>query len=218
MSKMLYQRQIPLAIVAIWSLIMVAAFYLNIPALATIRDELVLWGVIIAYMLMLFTNVMLVYGNARTLASSDERSRERQRAFWFLFALVTIIGIAIINYPAMENSDAWTSYDITIRYSLVGLQLFSISGWTWAEFVRLRRVMSLEGLIFYAVFINQICSKVSVLVSIWPGFVDISTWISSVPHAGAQRAALACLGLGALALGIRAFVGKEPGILEMEAV
>jgi hypothetical protein len=78
--------------------------------------------------------------------------------------------------------------------------------------------MSLEGLIFYAVFINQICSKVSVLVSIFPAFVDISTWISSVPHAGAMRAALACMGLGALALGIRGFVGKEPGILEMEAV
>jgi len=218
MSKVIYQRQIPLAIVAIWSLIMVAAFYLNIPVLATIRDELVLWGVVIAYMLLLFTNVILVWGNLKTLASSEERGRERQRAFWFLLALVTVIGIAVINYPAMENSEAWTSYDLTIRYSLVGLQLFSVSGWTWAEYVRLRRVMSLEGLIFYAVFINQICSKVSVLVAIFPPFVDISTWISSVPHAGAMRAALACMGLGALALGIRGFVGKEPGILEMEAV
>jgi hypothetical protein len=45
---------------------------------------------------------------------------------------------------------------------------------------------------------------------------EVGTWIEQVVNGSVQRAALGAAGVGTLILGIRALVGKEPGLIEME--
>jgi len=58
--------------------------------------------------------------------------------------------------------------------------------------------------------------ELPVFVAIYPPLYEVGTWIEQVVNGSVQRAALGAAGVGTLILGIRALVGKEPGLIEME--
>jgi len=48
---------------------------------------------------------------------------------------------------------------------------------------------------------------------IWPGFMDINTWIQRIPMMAGIRGILLGAGIGAIAMGIRILTGRERGYL-----
>jgi hypothetical protein len=49
-----------------------------------------------------------------------------------------------------------------------------------------------------------------------PIIFTIGDWARTVPYAAVQQAASAAAGVGGILLGVRAHIGKEPGLVEME--
>ena len=49
-----------------------------------------------------------------------------------------------------------------------------------------------------------------------PALGPVGLWIAQVPHAAAHRAGLIGAAVGAIIVGIRALVWKEPGLMEVE--
>lgn len=134
----------------------------------------------------------------------------------------TCLGTALIYTLVALGTGGTTS--VTFRFWYTFIIAYAAGGmytaWVHHPYNSYRyfRFTSVEsGLMFLAwLFISF--RELSSIVAVWPPFYDIGTWIEGVPNTAAQRAMLATTGLGAIVLGIRALVGREPGMIEVEAV
>jgi hypothetical protein len=81
---------------------------------------------------------------------------------------------------------------------------------------RLSRITSFEVFCLWITAILTVMGSTTALVAIWPPFNDIRIWIYMVPDRAARIAATGAAAIGGIILGVRALVGKEPGLVEME--
>ena len=58
--------------------------------------------------------------------------------------------------------------------------------------------------------------EMGAVVAYIPQFEVIGDWIMKVPYTASNRGAMIAAGIGVVVLAIRALVGREPGLIEME--
>jgi hypothetical protein len=87
---------------------------------------------------------------------------------------------------------------------------------SWAAIRELSRIRSLEALVVWVVCIFYVLGMTTGLIAMVPGLNDVATWIRMVGDRTARVAAIAAAGIGGVILGVRAIIGKEPGLVEME--
>lgn len=220
MSKIIYQRTIPTFIVSIIAGIFIVEYFA--PTFVPLQDlttELTLWGTILYSCSLLYGIVILIM----TMLRRAQRRRSGKFTGWRAVAMsATCLGTALIYTLIALGTGGTTS--VTFRFWYTFIIAYAAGGmytaWVHHPYNSYRyfRFTSVEsGLMFLAwLFISF--RELSSIVAVWPPFYDIGTWIEGVPNTAAQRAMLATTGLGAIVLGIRALVGREPGMIEVEAV
>jgi len=214
MSRRLYQRQVPVFLVSVLTTIIVMEYFVvRYPPLTAVKDELLLWGAITYSFVMLFGYTMLVLSHARQVME-----RKRGRSVYLsgikLGALGAFLLLGLLSPGGADGSQYRTLYAYIVGYAGAGMY----SAWVHHPYnvYRFFRLTSIQSTIMFLTWLFLVFRELSVIVAVYPPLYDIGTWIEAVPNAAAQRAALAAAGVGTLILGVRAIVGKEPGLIEME--
>jgi hypothetical protein len=88
---------------------------------------------------------------------------------------------------------------------------------SWAAIRELSRIRSFEAGVVWVCCILTVLGRTTGLVAAMPFLNDIAIWIRMVGDSTARSAAIGAAGIGGIILAIRAIVGKEPGLVEMEA-
>lgn len=215
-SKLVYQRQIPLFIIsAITALFTVEYFLVPIGVLTTLHDELLTWSVIIAGVTMLYAQVMLMMGHARRLIEFKVSRKWlfRSGVFYASFALFLLLGISS---PETVSAPLFvTMYGLLITRVAEGINTCGWPAQINAVF-RMFRITSLESLVIVSVYFLTWLRNLTVVTVYIPEFIPLHAWIGDVPYAAAQRAALIGAAVSTIIISVRALVGKEPGLMELE--
>ena len=216
MSKLVYQRQIPLFIIsAITALFVVEYFLAPIGLLTALHDELLTWSVVIAGVTMLYAQVMLMMGHARRLIEfkASRKWLFCSGVFYASFALFLVLGISS---PETVSAPLFvTMYGLLITRVAEGINTCGWPAQINAVF-RMFRITSLESLVIVSVYFLTWLRNLTVVTVYIPDFIPLHAWIGDVPYAAAQRAALMGAAVSTVIIGIRALVGKEPGLMELE--
>jgi len=215
MSRRIYQRIFPLFIVSLVTGLLIAEYFISFDPLTSLKNELSLWGVIVTTCTMIFANVALVWGNLRTLrrkASSKE-----------IFNSVVFLGITLLFLALGLYDPGMTSGKMFLAVYVPTMGLIGTVIWInaniffgWAAIQRMARIRTPEAAVLLLSFLFTVFYSMTILLAIWPPFNSIGEWIATVPNMAVQRGALGAAAVGGIVLGIRALVGKEPGLVEME--
>jgi hypothetical protein len=205
---------VPVFLVSVLTTVIVIEYFVvKYPPLTAAKDELLLWGAIIYSFVMLFGYTMLILHHLRQM-----RERGRGRLAYLsgikLGTLGAFVLLGLLSPGGADGSQYRTLYSYIVGYAAAGMY----TAWVHHPYnvYRFFRPTSVQSTIMFLTWLFLVFRELSVIVAVYPPLYDIGTWIESVPNAAAQRAALAAAGVGTLILGVRAIVGKEPGLIEME--
>jgi len=219
MSKSIYQRQIPLFLIAVIAGVFIVEYFLiPIDPLKALKDELLAWGVNMSAVAIIFGQVMLLIWHGRVLSRAGERKETRRRLFEsgvFVGGFIAF-GLLALSDPKTISGDLFTA--LYLAFVMKFSQGIGSCGWPAQvnAVFRMFKVTSLETLTIATVYIVTWLRYLTAFTAFVPGIVPVVDWIIAVPHAAAQRAGLIGSAVGAIIIGIRALVGKEPGLMEYE--
>lgn len=219
MSKSIYARQIPLFLIAVIAgLFIVEYFLVPVAPLTALKGELLAWGVNMSAVAILFGQVMLIIWHGRVLLHARERKGTPRGLFESgVFAVGFIaFGLLALSDPRTISGDLFTM--LYLAFVMKFSQGIGSCGWPAQvnAVFRMFKVTSLETLTISAVYILTWLRYLTAFTAFVPGIVPVVDWVIAVPHAAAQRAGLIGAAVGAIVVGIRALVGREPGLMEYE--
>jgi len=227
-SKRIYQRQTPLFLIAVIAGIMIVEYF-SVPskpvtsyevAMRLTKDELVAWGVNMSAIAILFGQVMLLLRHGRILARGPTIRREYgwRRLFesGVFMAAFLIFGLLALSDPKNVSGDLFTA--LYLAFIMKFAQGLGSCGWPAQvnAVFRAFKITSLETLTIATVYILVWLRYLTTFTAFVPGIAFVFDWVAAVPHAAAQRAGLIGAAVGAIVIGIRALVGREPGLMEYE--
>ncbi|MCJ7608835.1 hypothetical protein MUP00_04095 [Candidatus Bathyarchaeota archaeon] len=216
-SRRSYQRQIPLILVSAIATIIIVYYF--VPALPTahpyklVYDELLQWGPITSSFITLFGYLTMVVNHGRRVMNA-QRNRTSYLSAILLGATVTFLILGIALPGGFAGIQYTTLYKYLVMYAGAGMY----SAWIHHPYncYRYFRFTSAYSALFFLTWLFVVFRELPVFVAIYPPLYEVGTWIEQVVNGSVQRAALGAAGVGTLILGIRALVGKEPGLIEME--
>jgi hypothetical protein len=219
-SKIFYQRTIPTFIVSVIAGIFIVEYFVpEFPPLRDLTTELTLWGTILYSCSLLFGIVILLMTMARR--AQRRRSGKFTGGRAVLMSATCLGAVMIYTIIALATGGTTSTtfrfwYTYIIAYAAGGMY----TAWVHHPYNSYRyfRFTSVESSLMFLCWLFISFRELSSFVAIWPPFYDIGTWIEGVPNTAAQRAMLATTGIGTIVLGIRAIMGREPGMIEVEAV
>jgi len=214
LSRRIYQRQVPIFLVSVLTTVIVIEYFVvPYPPLKAVREELTLWASIIFNFAAIFGYTTLVLNHARQIIE-----RKRARPFYSsavkLGTLAAFGLLGLLSPGGAAGSQYTTLYMYIVGYAAAGMY----TAWVHHPYnvYRFFRLSSVQSTIMFLAWLFTVFRELSVIIAIYPPLYDIGTWVEAVPNTAVQRAALAAAGVGTLILGVRAIVGKEPGLIEME--
>jgi hypothetical protein len=80
------------------------------------------------------------------------------------------------------------------------------------------KVTSIESAAMMAVWFFITLREMASVVVFFPQIEAIGDWIMKTPYMASNRGVMIAAGIGIVILAVRALVGKEPGLIEMEVV
>jgi hypothetical protein len=216
MSKRIYQFTIPLYIVSVVSGLLIADYFLTVPALSDFSGQVGKWGSILSAFAIIYASVVLTATRIQTLAARKTQ-KDVIRSVVYLITFFGFAALALSNTSLLTSSDEFIAvYAPTM--SQVGMMVW-VSGPSYNNWMRMRklsRIQSLEALVLWVFSILRGMYGLTVITANAPIVFEIGDWARTVPYAAVQQAASAAAGVGGILLGVRALVGKEPGLVEME--
>jgi hypothetical protein len=216
MSKRIYQFTIPLYLVSVISGLLIADYFLVVPALADFSTQIGKWGSILSAFAIIYASVVLTATRIQVLAAQKSR-KDVFRSVVYLITFFGFAALALTDTTLLTSSSAFIDvYSPTM--SQVGMMVW-VSGPSYNNWMRMRklsRIQSLEALVLWIFSILRGMYGLTVITANAPIIFTIGDWARTVPYAAVQQAASAAAGVGGILLGVRALVGKEPGLVEME--
>ena len=217
-SRRFYQRVIPLFVIAFFTGLLIIQYFVAYQPLKDTVDEMNRWGNIISAFAMLMATIYLIYFNGAAL-SRGIRKGSFNAAFpgaAFLVVYLVLVVIALSD-PNLTRGTLFTLVNTPINTALYTAIYFSGELMaTWMALVRLGPIRNLEGSVLFAGFFLYSLTQLNFLFAVYPQVVDLQNWFLNVEQAAVMRSVVGAAGVGSLILALRALVGKEPGLVEME--
>jgi len=207
----LRRRELPLFLTAILGIMAFADYFFDIPVLHSAVSDLQVWIIILSAfaMFMGVINLTIVHGRV-VMREKDVVRRALSAWTLFLMYLMAILGLLppITGHPSYRwlYSTTIAALDPTV-YSILAFFITSAS-------YRAFRARNLETTIFLVAGIIVILYNAPIGGYIHPGIVTLGAWAMGVPITAGQRAIMVGAAIGALALAIRTFSGRESAWLK----
>ncbi len=216
-TKSTYQRTIPTFLVSILAGILIIHYFApESEAFNAVQAEIAQWGTILTAIAFIYGYISILLIHARRLMLRRAPKREMFGSVVLFASFLAIIAIFFIVPEGIESdfSGSWQFYLISFATTAVGID------WAFHPFasVRMFRVTSIEaGVMFFSWMIAGL-SVLPAWTVLFPVIGTAGDWIGQVPMTATMRAALACTAVSSIVLAVRALVGKEPGLIEVEAI
>lgn len=220
LSRRIYRTQIPIFLVSVIATVIIMEYFLGpYTLLRNLKSELSSWGSIIFLSTLLFGYVTLILWSYKRVTAGKEKGRGRPffHGVVTLGSLIFFIALALAFPGGTEGESYQQIYTYTI--SMMGTVLYWNEGPIYFyNIFRSVRLTSINTVALFTTLFFTVARESSLFVWLWPPFNDIGSWIETVPQMAASRGTLLAVSVGEMILGIRALIGKEPGLIEMEAV
>jgi hypothetical protein len=176
------------------------------------------WGAIIALMQLAFGYLTLIRMHLRRIsqASSEGYSRLLFKSAIVLATFIIMLGIGFVEGQGNAGPTFTFWYSNLIAMAGVGTVLEWISH--YSSPARMFKVTSIESAAMMAVWFFITLREMATVVVFFPQIEAIGDWIMKTPYMASNRGVMIAAGIGIVILAVRALVGKEPGLIEMEVV
>ena len=201
-------REIPVALTGLCGFIILSEYYFDISILTTTSSYLTSWVTIILAFALGVGLISIMRSHFRNI-SSRKSSDWILSVYWFaLFIIMSAVGLI---YGASSSSYTWMFNNLLVP---VWKTVSSTTGFfIIIAAYRAFRVRTWEStvLLFAAAFIMLENAPIGGVI--WSTFPVIGSWIKMVPNIGARRGINIGMGVAAVSLGLRTFLGYERGHL-----
>lgn len=218
MSASIYRRQIPILVVSFFMAVLLIEYYaVKTPVITDLSSQFLSWGAIIAILQLLFGYLTLMRMHVRRI--SQYRSEGYNRLIYkSVIVMATFVAMLAIGlYEGKGNAGPMFTfwYSNIIAMAGVGTVLEWISH--YSSPARMFKITSPESFVMLAVWFFIVLREMATMVVFFPQIEVIGDWIMKTPYMASNRGVMIAAGIGIVILAIRALVGKEPGLIEMEA-
>jgi len=216
-TKSSYQRTIPTFLVSVLAGILIIHYFAPTSVeFDRVHAEITQWGTILTAISFIYGYISILMIHARRLVVRKATGRELFGSVVLFGSFLCIMAIQFLIPGGIESdfSGQWQYYLISFSTTAV------VIDWAFHPFacVRMFRVTSIEAAVMFLSWLFACLSVLPVWTLYIPALGPIGDWIGEVPMTATQRAALACTAVSSIVLAVRALVGKEPGLIEVEAL
>lgn len=204
--KVKFKGLVSTAVAIAFGLIVLLGYFFPVPALVSVRIELVNWAVILAAF-------AIFLGVVNLLAVHANKVRRKEKGGFYSFVLVVslfvvlLLGLALRpEHPTVQAF--FTAVQLPVEASLMALLTVTL---TYASIRLLRRRLNLAGVVFLVTALLVLAGAAPL-----PFFGDIPLlsdlvrpFLTQVLAAGGARGILLGVALGTLTIGLRVLFGAE---------
>jgi hypothetical protein len=217
MSTRIYRRQIPIFVVSFFMAVLLIDYYApKLPIISPVSSTFLAWGAMIALIQLSFGYLTLLRMHVER-ASRAQSEGFNQRTFKTIIVLATFVIMTVIGiYEGRGNAGPsflfW--YSNLVAMAGVGTVLEWISH--YSSPARMFKITSLESGAMFLTWLLVCFREMPTVVVLFPFTESIGDWIMKTPYMASNRGVMIAAGIGIVILAVRALVGKEPGLVEME--
>lgn len=209
MSTVLSRKEISVAICAVLGFLMIAQYYVDIPAISSIANYCQIFATSIASFMMIFGTTSLIlfnYGHVK-----KKTPGQWFMSAWAIFLIVSISAIGLTLGPnqlyfkwMFEN--VFINLD-TAMYSVLGFYVLSAA---WRAY----RARNLDAtfLLVSGILAALVNAPVGEFI-FGSGVISLGNWVVNVPTIAGLRTTYFGVALGSIYVALRTFIGKESGVL-----
>lgn len=216
-TKSTYQRTVPTFLVSIFAgILLIHYFAPSTTEFNSVQAEITQWGTILTALAFIYGYISILMIHARRLILRKATGRE---LFGSIIVFVSFLAIMAIFFFVPGGIES--SFSATWQFYLLSFATTSVViDWAFHPFacVRMFRVTSIEAAVMFVSWLFACLSQLSAWTLYIPALGPMGDWIGAIPMTATQRAALACTAVSSIVLAVRALVGKEPGLIEVEAL
>jgi len=219
LTKRLYQRDIPIFITSFVIAVLLIQYFVAFQPVDVVRGAILSWANIISLMIWLFASVVLIMVHTRRVSAGSKGSRRDY--FESIIILGTFLFFVVIALSDPANLDR--NYVYTLIYAQFAGDIFVATeavAVTHTAYNIWKRVcqsrFTPEILVLVFVFIAMWLRDIIFVTFYVPQAKMFGDWLEAVPYLTVNRAITLTTAIGTLIVAVRALVGKEPGIIEME--
>ncbi len=205
MSDLLRRREIITAIPIIITLIMFAEYFFNIPAIASVAENLRTWAVVIS-------NIALGLGVVNLVRNHGRHIQKRTPGRWFFSAWLLLMFVAVLAFGLIGTDSAGYQWSFQYIYTPLGQTMYATTGfYIFSSAYRAFRARNLDAALLLIAGCFVVLTNAPVGEVIWKGIPIIGTWIKENGQVPAYRIFTMTAGYGLLAYGFRVILGRERG-------
>lgn len=193
-------REIPLAIFAIFFLISIGGYYLDVPVISSVNSEFTSW-------IQIMTNIALGTGFIAMSLYHTRKISRKTKGYPFSFVIFAAIAAMFVVMYSSPQVRGWLYGEVftAITTSVICFALFYEVSGAYRAF-RVRNIDSLLLMISGFILILHFAPFYEFAI---PGFEVIPNWILNVPAMGASRGIIIGVAIGTIAIAIRILLGYE---------
>jgi hypothetical protein len=208
MSNVL-RREAVFAVSIFVATMMILNFFLDIPIIKTIAQELTIWALIIQLIAVGIGAVNMMRSHYRIISRRDPGRWYFSAYLIALFVIMTLLGIPGL-FSGTENTlYSWLFNEL---YVSLGTTLYAITGfYIFSAGYRAFRARTIDAALMLLSGIIMMLSNAPIGEVIWVGFPEIGGWLLETGQLPWQTSVVMVEAFGMLAFGYRAFTGKERG-------
>jgi hypothetical protein len=193
-------KEIPLVIFAIFFLVSIGGYYIDVPLISRLNTELADWVSIMVNIALGTGLIALTLYHKRKI---EQRAKGYQLSF-IIFVAIVVMFVAMYSGPEISGWLYGTVFTSMQTAVICFALFFEISG-----AYRAFRVRNIEAFLLMVSGFILIMNFAPIYESMFPTFGELPRWILSVPAMGASRGILIGVGIGTIALAVRILLGYE---------
>lgn len=197
-------REIALVILTVSTVLVLGGYYLNVPGLKSLANDLQTWAIVIAAFALGIGAVNLVLFHSLHILRRTKRQWYLSTLLLLSFAVTLITGLALTPaHPLFKWLFSYILSPLAVAlYSLLGFFIFSAA-------YRALRIKTYESSILLVCALVAIISTAPIYESIWSGFAIIGNWFNEVPGTAGARALYLGVAIGTVIFGLRTIFWYE---------
>ncbi len=206
--SVLVRTKIPWIILLVCGVLMITVYYLDVPdAVSNVANEVTNLAVSVAAFAVGVGTISIIRRNYQVI---NQRREGWQYDAWSLFvmAVFIVVGVAYGKTSAAYSwifDNVFTQINITVSSLLAFFVVYS--------FYRAFVARSWESAVMLLASAFTLIGRAPIGEAIWPGFVDISTWIGRKAAVGGISGFYIAGAIGSVAIALRVLWGKEKAAL-----
>lgn len=210
------RRQIPFLITTFVGLFMTAKFFLKLPFVENIANEIEQWGVIIIAFAMVLgiTNIFRINLLAIVRRRPDWQYKVILLAAFLITAISGFVVFAITGDISGENifNFIFLHVYLPLGSTMYALLAFYIASAAFRAF----RAKNIEATLMLSAAILVMLGRVPLGMALSDIFPKLANWIMAVPNTAGQRGIIIGAAIGVIALGLKVILGIERPYLRGE--